>query len=220
MTDRNANTLAGGWPGGVRRCLVLVGKEQPAPARLLDGLARRGAGAVVVASAPSAMVHLARERAAAVIVSEPESQPNLAELAAAVRRYYPRTQLWVYREEGRAGAERGLSKMNGVGHCGGAGAIGGVGSSPAGSSPAQPATSPATTPDPVEFAADEVGRDTADEATNDVGVHEIGDALSSVVDDEATVGGEHDGEPLISSEELAMLLGLAEDEFDLRESTS
>ncbi|MEX0655048.1 MAG: hypothetical protein WD534_00340 [Phycisphaeraceae bacterium] len=90
-------------PAEGRRCVVWVPPEGAAPTRLLAGLALRQVPAAVVLDAPSVMLQLAGNSPGAVvalIVVEPEDQPHLHELLAAVRTYHPGLAMWQYRAEG------------------------------------------------------------------------------------------------------------------------
>lgn len=79
------------------RCVVLAGGGISAPTDLLGGLSRRGVSTVVVTEPAKAMVELARETTGILVVIEPDRQPWLDELIQAVKTYHPRTVRWGYR---------------------------------------------------------------------------------------------------------------------------
>jgi len=169
---------------GARRCVVWVSPGNSAPADLLGGLSRRGVAVAVVAEPARVMVELARQATGALIVVEPGSQPYLGELIRAVKTYYPKTARWCY-QASQASAEGQLSKLNGQ-------ADAATARSPVQASPPPPSAQKADDP----FLGNPLGR-----------VHQTGmrDRVRSlVVKVEAPDGL---GEPLITEEELAMLLG-------------
>jgi hypothetical protein len=79
------------------RCVVLVGPSGSAPADLLGGLSRRGVCTTVVTEPAAAMVELARQTTGALIVIESDRLSWLDELIQAVKTYHPRTVRWGYR---------------------------------------------------------------------------------------------------------------------------
>jgi hypothetical protein len=97
---------------GARRCVVWVSPGNSAPADLLGGLSRRGVNVAVVIEPARVMVELARQTTGALIVVEPGNQPYLSELIHAVKTYYPQTARWCYQAR-QAPAEGQLSKLNG-----------------------------------------------------------------------------------------------------------
>jgi len=147
---------------------------------------------VAVVSHPArVMVELARQTIGALIVVEPESQPDLPELIRAVKTYYPKTVRWCY-QSGSLSAGGQLCKLNGQ---------------------FDPAAHPAQHKEPP---ANEIKPKSAEpEDGNPLGmVHRSGmrDRVRSlVVKVEAPDGL---GEPLISEEELGMLLGPVPDEAE------
>ena len=186
MPEARNRKIAGGAGVGAGRCLVLIAPGEPAPTPLLVGLARRRLAAVVVAEAPAVMMHLSEAPAVAVILTEPDRQPVVAELAAAVRRYYPRTQVWQYRAgdgvdgvDGGAAA-RGLTRLNGTYDVSG----------PVSRQAQQNAAKPGPVATPTNQAVPPAAR------------------------------ADPPDEPLISSEELAMLLGPNGDDVDLPEGSA
>ncbi len=78
------------------RCVVLIGHGNPVPLRLIKGLRQRGAEVVAVADAPEAMVALAEGSTQVLIVNEPQSVRRLEQLLTAVRCYHPATRSWQY----------------------------------------------------------------------------------------------------------------------------
>lgn len=94
------------------RCVVLVGPGGTAPTDLLGGLSRRGVGVQVVAEPAGVMVELARRRVGALIVIEPEQQPGLTDLIEAVTVYHPRTVRWGYQSAHPTGKAQ-LQPLNG-----------------------------------------------------------------------------------------------------------
>ena len=85
----HAEEAANIGPNGSIQCVVMTnGASWPAK-DLLEGLAQRGVHCRVVSNAPAVMVEMARRAVQALIVQEPRRVPRLANLLAAVRRYYP-----------------------------------------------------------------------------------------------------------------------------------
>lgn len=85
------------------RCVVLVGPGGSAPADLLSGLSRRGVSTAVVAEPAGAMVELTRQANSILVVVDPDDQPWLDDLVQAVRQYHPRTVRWCYRTKHPSG---------------------------------------------------------------------------------------------------------------------
>lgn len=92
-----------GNAGGLQYdCVLLSGPTSPLPQRLIDGLRARGARVRVAADAPSVMVNLAATAGGehplprVLIVNEPAAHRSLASLLASVRRYYPQARCWRY----------------------------------------------------------------------------------------------------------------------------
>ena len=81
-----------GLTGG--RCIVLGRPGGNIPADLLSALGARGLVVEVVLAAPDAMVELAAGPVVALIVVEPQFQPRIDELVAAVHRNFPHTVCW------------------------------------------------------------------------------------------------------------------------------
>lgn len=100
VEDRRDNTTAM-TPG--TRCVVLVGSRGAAPADLLSGLSRRGVSTTVVVEPAGAMVELAKQANSILVVVDPDSQPWLEDLIQAVRQYHPRTVRWCYRSQHPSG---------------------------------------------------------------------------------------------------------------------
>lgn len=82
------------------RCILLAESSAAVPVELLTGLTRRGMAVVVVSDEPAVMVQLARGGAAALVVADANRVPRLPELAQAIRDYYPRTGCWEYTRRG------------------------------------------------------------------------------------------------------------------------
>lgn len=82
------------------RCVILTPRALPRPIRLIVGLEERGAQLTIVHDAPSLMVELAGG-AHLAIINEPRTARRLDELLAAVERYYPRTPCWQFESIGR-----------------------------------------------------------------------------------------------------------------------
>ncbi len=101
-----------GTQGSGTRCVVLAPQGGLAPADLLSGLSRRGVSTAVVADPAAVMVELARFATGALIVVQPDLQPDLPELIQAVKAYYPRTVRWCYRVDQASGKPQ-LGKLNG-----------------------------------------------------------------------------------------------------------
>ncbi len=79
---------------------MLLGSGGAAPADLLSGLSKRGVSVTVVTGPAAAMVELAREPAGALIVVEPQRQTWLHEFIEALKHYHPRTVRWGYCKSG------------------------------------------------------------------------------------------------------------------------
>lgn len=83
--------------GSKSRCVVLVQRENAPPTSLLNGLVNRGADPLVVKHPVEVMVALASNRRAVVVVDQPEAVNKLPFLLDAIRRYYPQIACWGYR---------------------------------------------------------------------------------------------------------------------------
>jgi|GEM_PF-6532252 len=86
------------------RFILLVQASEPRPARLLEGLRKRGALVRVVHDAAAAMVEIARFKAQVIIIHQAERVTALESLLAAIRLYHPSTICW--RHEPAKGGER------------------------------------------------------------------------------------------------------------------
>ena len=93
-----------------RRCVVLAVKKASLPTALLAGLSQRQVTTVLVYDPASAMLQLAEAATTSLIIVQPQRQPRLAELAAAVGRYFPKTRIWQYGVSAGA-SEPTLSKL-------------------------------------------------------------------------------------------------------------
>jgi hypothetical protein len=166
------------------RCVVLIGPDGTAPADLLGGLSRRGVSSRVVAGPADVMVELARQRTGVLVVVEPGRQPGLADLIEAVKTYHPRTVRWGYRSSHPSGKAQ-LQPLNGQQ----------LGDATALNEP----------PKPLDAAPPR--------ATDDITRSPLGRIQGQVPSDRVrslivkVQGPAEVGEPLISEEELAMLLG-------------
>lgn len=176
---------------GARRCVVWVPCGHVAPADLLGGLSRRDVSLTIVTEPARVMVELARQTTGVLIVVEPGGQPSLHELIRAVKTYYPRTVRWCYQARPAPG-EGQLCKLNGQ--------------ADAGTDRAQRQNSPPTQAKPQDEGA---SQDSPLGRVHRTETHER--IRSLVVKVEAPDGL---GEPLISEEELAMLLGPAPDDAE------
>ena len=76
------------------RCLVLVCDETTIIQDLLSGLIKRGTRLQVVHDPCHLLVELAREPTGLVILAQPQQVSGLRELIVALRRYYPHTACW------------------------------------------------------------------------------------------------------------------------------
>jgi hypothetical protein len=94
------------------RCVVLINPGGAAPVDLLGGLSKRGVSTQVVADAAHAMVELARQHTGALVVVNPVQQPGLVDLIEAVKTYHPRTVRWSYRSAHPKGQAQ-LQPLNG-----------------------------------------------------------------------------------------------------------
>jgi len=170
----------------VKRCVVLVCPDGATPVDLLGGLSRRGGSSRVVVEPADVMVELARQPTGAWVVVDPEKQPGLTDLIEAVSVYHPRTVRWAYHSADVSGKAQ-LQPLNGR----------------SGDDPADDPPPPATvTTEPQET-----------EAPNITSPFPLGRVQDQVPSDRVRSllvkvrGPAEVGEPLISEEELAMLLG-------------
>ena len=76
--------------------MVLTGASGAAPADLLSGLSTRGVSTVVVNHPASVMVELAKQTTGAMVVVEPDRHPYLSSLIQAVGTYHPMAVRWGY----------------------------------------------------------------------------------------------------------------------------
>jgi len=90
-----------------RRCVLAIGVGASIPSRLLEKMQRRGAKPVVVASAAAAMTALAEARTHALIVQDPQRLACFDELTGAVSVYHPEVVVWAFQpEDGTAAGGR------------------------------------------------------------------------------------------------------------------
>lgn len=166
------------------RCVVLVGACGSAPTDLLAGLSRRGVSTAVVSEPAAAMVELARQATGALVVVEPEDHAWLDELIQALKTYHPRTVRWGYQSTHLSGSPqlRPLSGCASIGKC----------DSPSDQADDRESTARYIVPDPKS----PLGRAQAQIPRERVRSLVVKVHGTSDVD-----------EPLISEEELSMLLG-------------
>jgi len=93
------------------RCVVLVNEHRKRPESLLDGLVRRGATPLVVEHPVQVMVQLAFDLRSVVVIDHPETVDKVPELLVAVRRYYPRVACWGYQAP-RGGKRASLIRID------------------------------------------------------------------------------------------------------------
>ncbi len=177
-------------PSAATRCVVLICPGGMAPVDLLGGLSKRGVSSQVVADPADVMLELARQQTGALVVVDPTRQPGLVDLIEAVKAYHPRTVRWGYQSAHPTGKAQ-LQPLNGR---------------PAGDTtlanpqPISLRSEPSpeisvTSPSPLGRVQDPMPPDRIR-------------SLIVKVQGPAEVG-----EPLISEEELAMLLGPVPEEF-------
>lgn len=101
-----------GVPGSTpasSRCVILTGPGGATPADLLSGLSRRAVSSRVVAEPADVMVALGQQRTGILIIVDPVDQPGLADLIEAVTKYHPRTVRWVYEARHASGSPQLIS---------------------------------------------------------------------------------------------------------------
>lgn len=192
MTERSAHHPSGPGHAAPTHCVVLTGPNRDAPGDLLRGLSLRGVGTVVVSHPASVMVELSRQTTGAVVVVEPDRHPYLAELLHAIEKYHPRTTRWQYTAHDPSGTPQ-LRPMAGC-------AEDGCDDGPEPISINGQSRGKYLVPDPkspLGRAQAQVPRERVRSLV--VKVHHPADA----------------DEPLISEEELAMLLGPSPEEIEL-----
>lgn len=89
-------------PAGTR-CVILTGPDGSTPADLLSGLSKRGVSSRVVSEPANVMVELGRQRTAILIVVHTAQQPALVDLIEAVTKYHPDTIRWAYEPDHPSG---------------------------------------------------------------------------------------------------------------------
>jgi len=169
------------------RCVVLVPPDGPRPQALLKGLEKRGARYEVAAHPVQVMVRLAVGEPRVLVVDHPERIDQLQQLLAAVRRYYPRVVCWRYTAKGSGGQENGgLTRFDDL---------------PA--PPIQPARPPASDPikQPVNGDRRLVSQSDGGERT---GPKLFNKGIAAGI---SSGGGFPLSEPLLTAEELSMLIG-------------
>ncbi len=100
----------------VRRCLLLIPANQAMPGKLLAALRKRDLAVRIVADAPAVMAELGAMEAggtggpggpgAVVIVHQPQVLPAAQELRRAVAKFYPATVIWQSVEQAQGQAPR------------------------------------------------------------------------------------------------------------------
>ncbi|MEX0776298.1 MAG: hypothetical protein WD042_11385 [Phycisphaeraceae bacterium] len=93
-----------------RRCVVLVRPDHPLPEALLIGLRRRSVDVRVVADVPAVMVELALGGVGIIVVCAPTDLPMLDQMAAALPQYYPGVVCWQAQSDGTQESPR-LTKL-------------------------------------------------------------------------------------------------------------
>ncbi|MCE9592430.1 MAG: hypothetical protein K8S99_18140 [Planctomycetes bacterium] len=154
------NVAGGGSTPGIGRgvwCVILSGRGLTLPAKLLEGLTRRGARVSVVADAAAAMVELS-QGGHVLVIHEPTTLRRLDELVDAVHRYYPRVLCW--RFDSLLSGRPALVRMNGRPPGRGEALYGTMtrAATPAMTPTRTPVAAPARTAKPTHPAADPTGR--------------------------------------------------------------
>lgn len=88
------------------RCVVLTSPDDRGTSDLVRLLRARGVEVVFAGDPPSVMVELASSPRGALIVDKPADRPRLAQLFAAVRKYYPAVVCRQYDPPGPDGQRR------------------------------------------------------------------------------------------------------------------
>lgn len=199
-----------------RRCVVLVAKEAAPPTALLAGLSQRQVTTVLVYDPPAAMLQLAEAATTSLIIVQPQRQPRLKELVAAVEQYFPRTRIWQY-AKAPGNDQPSLSKLDLPCQC-----------QQAHSANGSVARDVPQEADHLPYAAKaapeqkQPARDTAEAGRSDFlaareQMAQRRQPPAGMGQGKGQMGSmerEQDG-PLISPQELAMLLGSPEDELDV-----
>ncbi len=81
-------------PDPACQCVVWVRPGQPEPQGLIENLEKRGVSARTVQHPDQVMVELAQRQPSVVIVDHPQTPGKVAQLLAAVKRYYPHVACW------------------------------------------------------------------------------------------------------------------------------
>lgn len=188
MVEESANHQPGPVDPSSTRCVLLTGHDGATPVDLLSGLSKRGVSTRVVAQPAEVMVELALQRTGILIVVDPTQQPALLDLIQAVKAYYPRTVRWAYQRAHPSGNPQ-LQPLEDR-------------ATPAPVSKAKPPTPKPAAPNSVTH-----------ESIEDDSPSPLARVQSQVPPERVrslivkVQGPAEVGEPLISEEELAMLLG-------------
>ncbi len=167
------------------RCVVLTCAGGSTPADLLGGLSKRGVSSRVATDPAEVMVELTRRRTGILIVVDPIQHPALVDLIEAVTLYYPRTVRWAYHSTHPSGRAQ-LQPLNGR------------------------ATSQAVNPQPKQQPPQQIEQPKENRLDSP---SPLGRVQAQVPPERVrslivkVQGPTEVGEPLISEEELAMLLG-------------
>jgi hypothetical protein len=165
------------------RCLVVTAPRGWATVALRQGLERRGLAVTVVSGEVAAMIELARAATAVVVLCEPLRLGRANELMRAIVRYYPKTPCWQW-DPARAPGGNQLARIDPEAIRWWTPGIPAPGS-PAPGSPVTPAPGSLGTP----------------ETPGSPGI------AGSVIPTGAATGAARPEPPLLTAEELEMLLG-------------
>ena len=92
--------------GNEARCVIFVPPGIPDPKSLFDTLNHRKIRFIVVNELAQVMVKLAITDASVLVISQPDRIPRTRELLAAIQRYYPHVVCWKYAVMGHDGRVR------------------------------------------------------------------------------------------------------------------
>lgn len=108
VDQRRAAAAPDGKTPAVRfNCVVLTHADGPECSdELLQGLTKRGGRVQIVADPAAVLVQLARGEVGAVIVEQPKQIRRLSELLTAIHQYYPKTVCWHFDSVGTDGRGR------------------------------------------------------------------------------------------------------------------
>jgi hypothetical protein len=192
MVEESVNHPASAPNPSSTRCVVLTCPGGLTPVDLLGGLSKRGVSSRVVAQPAEVIVELASQSTGILVVVDPTQQPALVDLIEAVTSYFPRTVRWAYLSTHRSGKPQ-LQPLDGSA----IGELHGPQNPPPTSHPKPSPPRPSDLPKPTPLdSPSPLGR------VQSLVPPERVRSLIVKVHGPAEVG-----EPLISEEELAMLLG-------------